>query len=88
MAQVKLKLKHCYEIEGANGEILTMQQVEGVWNGLVCLEDKQGRKLIVSNQPRLSESMALLLGESQSVNVVSASPDLAIDLGLVESAPL
>ena len=83
MPEIKFKLKQYFDIQMPEGGELSMFQVEGAWNGLVCLQDEFERKLIIQNQPNLSESMGLLLGDTVNAKVVSGHPELLLELGLL-----
>lgn len=84
MATNKLTLKKIdvYEfVNRANKKIRFTKQGNS-WNGLVCLIDDEGRKLIAIADKSLSTSINSFLTDECEIQVMAACPELLIDLNV------
>lgn len=87
---VKIQKVQMLRVTGPNGCTVEMKQAGPDWNGLAELRTPKGDKLIVTAQPdsflKLFDSIFPGLAEeglSDGVSVLSGSPSLLLELGLV-----
>ena len=83
--QVTVEILNVYKVTGKNGKSKEFKKIGTDWNGFIELLSADNQKLILScDNNVVIDPFFVLLRAEKEFNVIKATPQLVIDLDLIE----